>query len=1252
MYNQSPLIEISTSDENLENQKNEAIKDFFIASSMTAGVMAVKTFVFDKVLKNQNVSNFFSHDLLSESFKTSTSLDWKKLFSDPNINNSLHVLLNSIRKFEEETPLRIGRTFQMSHLLIPYVTGTDVNVDISGNTIMRHKKFFTALLKNKGETELSDKHIRYGLKLREGVLYESNKDKGIGNVVAKHARLMLDKFSLPTEDPTKKSLYVNQILKQYHTLIGGGIEDAFGSHKATNIPDFFVIAGKSKGEMYQDLASSYARVTMAKGAKVWDNLIGTVVDLIPHAEDSTLHKKISKFLNINLGTGGNYRQSITESLWMIAKNQRKVIAGVVGYKLLDSAVSSMAPEDSAWSKGIFTGVATIGVNTDIMLSEVVHDRLQGYKQTQEEIAPGSTSLLAMVGLPLALGTVAGTASYFKRIIEVENLGLVKSTLLVDAKSKIIPDMIGKFLPKKIRDIEGTRWQRWGAKGVIAGLLLEAPFIPGALIGESSEEKRAIYSGEQDIAVRANRWWSTSSTSYHGNQIKYFEKHPYVKLMAEASDKSLYGDADTKRELDPFLNPFDYLRDPYRFEKLHSEDRPYPVYGMDIAAGSFIGKMYEKTIGQIIKPDVINVQELEKVIATKEGQRSEEAIKLAVERGIYDLKTITSADEASLIAEGKMLPEASAGYSPNIEALDWSWEAFKDFIGVKGWAIGLTEEAIESPLVQTTPQLARSGEATNLARSIKEANLGGLLGITEQQRRYVPTSVHTLKDRINPLKNTMPSWLPGDDDKFWLNLHRGDPFSKVEHGETRLPGAGYESLFPVLSGFDPENYPDIFKLKILSDVAQGSDAYYRVKNKIDKREEQRQLTQYEYNLLNTIRSQEQARSVKKEFQEYKTDDEMKDASLLQRAATLYSESLFHGTEKVLPSEYLTFFRPAGKFIHQRSAIEDYERTQLEGPDTAIWTKPYEHFIKPAGLAARRLVDDDFISEEIQHKRDVDRYFDNLKYLKQRELYKDAVERGDRQAAREAKTKYQKTTTGVITSDIDTDQEVLKAYISLPDHEKPYFSSFVNASKKDREHIINITPQPIGELYQTIWNRKDKLGSNQDDIGSKQRIYDEIQQDIQQEEQELIDKNKQDYKNYQRSKDNEHSSFKEYMADKAALEHVVSTGGVPDEDFSGWDPRIDMDKIKLRALSIGNEDFHKYGFWKKDIAELSRYTSVLEDDNIDEIAKKLKDEQIDKVLIQSQIEDALSKENFNLKNIIIGNKTNHKDIDLNIETLDEY
>ncbi len=66
--------------------------------------------------------------------------------------------------------------------------------------------------------------------------------------------------------------------------------------------------------------------------------------------------------------------------------------------------------------------------------------------------------------------------------------------------------------------------------------------------------------------------------------------------------------------------------------------------------------------------------------------------------------------------------------------------------------------------------------------------------------------------------------PGQD--YLTNFQKGDPYTKIDEGYARLPGAGYEALHPEIEGINPEDYPDIDKLRILGDVAPYSREYQR------------------------------------------------------------------------------------------------------------------------------------------------------------------------------------------------------------------------------------------------------------------------------------------------------------------------------------------------------------------------------------------------------------------------------------------
>ena len=114
------------------------------------------------------------------------------------------------------------------------------------------------------------------------------------------------------------------------------------------------------------------------------------------------------------------------------------------------------------------------------------------------------------------------------------------------------------------------------------------------------------------------------------------------------------------------------------------------------------------------------------------------------------------------------------------------------------------------------RLAQAGAITSTSRAFWDNSYGGIGGdFMEIARRFFPHEDHNIEE-VNPLKNTMPAWLP---DRFWT----GDPYTKLPKGEARLPGAGYEAL----NKLHPDKYGRygaFDRYKILADVSPNSEEY--------------------------------------------------------------------------------------------------------------------------------------------------------------------------------------------------------------------------------------------------------------------------------------------------------------------------------------------------------------------------------------------------------------------------------------------
>lgn len=114
------------------------------------------------------------------------------------------------------------------------------------------------------------------------------------------------------------------------------------------------------------------------------------------------------------------------------------------------------------------------------------------------------------------------------------------------------------------------------------------------------------------------------------------------------------------------------------------------------------------------------------------------------------------------------------------------------------------------------KLDDAGQMNSASRKLWESNIGGLGGgYAEIFRRFLPDRNHMV-NRINPLMNTMPDWMP---ERFRF----GDPYTALPKGEMRMPGKGFESLHQLHPDMYGE-YGAFDRFKILADIAPGSKEY--------------------------------------------------------------------------------------------------------------------------------------------------------------------------------------------------------------------------------------------------------------------------------------------------------------------------------------------------------------------------------------------------------------------------------------------
>lgn len=570
---------------------------------------------------------------------------------------------------------------------------------------------------------------------------------------------------------------------------------------------------------------------------------------------------------------------------------KRVLPGVAlfkGYQLADYLT------DNSISEVILGGYA----QTKIMKARMMEATgLQQLASRQEEIAPGSTSLLGLAAMPMK-GAMLGFIGYGARLaytaskMRKPGIGAAEASLLAVNKFKKAEYNTFFGLGKKMGLGQRTLSSALRRTGALVGLAYIAPFLPGAIAGtDTAEELEAIYSGEKEIAVRKGRWWEAGRTAFEGGRIQYFRQHAIPTFLSRGKVKAIYGSEERKMELDPMLpwNWFDYMQDPYQWEREHYREFPFPMTSPAFADVPLIGPMLAGTIGQMIKPSMLmhteewmRQQAISGFDPAALGQGALPTGQMTGElegygygpgqgvigyRGLMEVKRLPkpfgqqAAYELGEVAQG--LPVDP--YSPTQLFGEQAYRLTEAW-GLPGFTLGAFKGALTGTeeFYDQYERLETARRATGIERAYWDLQIGGGFLSTELFRRLYPHRRRQI-DLYNPIRNMMPEWLPGAGEPAPDLLH-GFAYGKVAEGEVRLPGRGLAALYPELEGVAPEDYSLIWKYKVLADVAPYAPQTKFYKQMVQGLRTQGSLSERDEEIYQMIQDQLQQKKVFKEFKD--------------------------------------------------------------------------------------------------------------------------------------------------------------------------------------------------------------------------------------------------------------------------------------------------------------------------------------------------------------------------------------------------
>ena len=486
-----------------------------------------------------------------------------------------------------------------------------------------------------------------------------------------------------------------------------------------------------------------------------------------------------------------------------------------------------------------------------MLIERVNASLQtfGIGLSSKSLGSASDTFVNLLGkriLPIAVGL--GSLKYIDYLLEKKD-GTSPKDAVVKTMSVADVNMA------RLRENSGINDKLERFKELSPGIefIEELPLV-GKIFDSKNEEEAQDYWESGSNAVRKGRFWTLGNTPYTGDRIEYFKPNTKRLVESDwqftdvkyGSKKEYYDNLWLPTPTSPFAPINHFFTDPYHYEEKHYEDRPYAMTGgiNEFREIPLVGGFADATVGRILKPrkkmheeywegerlvnrnDIIqppfgevtspahditgdsgenNIPEdkqdeyNEILYTTPSGNANVFAVPKdhTVSELNYilrdsSLKSIgVSGVKTGDVKYGDMVSETMVPLKPNgiLNAFEDLWYDATEI----GGFYGFTGASVAGEGLVNKPRVQSSNDMNSYSDAFWEKSMGGFGGeLSEIFRRFLPNKRYIESQmELNPIRNTMPTWLPGRE--YFTDFLHGDPYSKIKEGEYRLPGTGYEAL---------------------------------------------------------------------------------------------------------------------------------------------------------------------------------------------------------------------------------------------------------------------------------------------------------------------------------------------------------------------------------------------------------------------------------------------------------------------------
>jgi hypothetical protein len=515
-------------------------------------------------------------------------------------------------------------------------------------------------------------------------------------------------------------------------------------------------------------------------------------------------------------------------------------------------------------------------------------------------------------------------------------------------------------------------------GGISAAIGELPF-PG--ITETPKETRDILSGEQPVPMRSGRYWMLGKQPFSGGKISYFAPGMFARMRSEYKyTDTLYGSqAEYFRSVSFLPTPSNLFRVPELAGNILNPLTDIPAVGSLLEHMPLVGAMFDPTGDEYLAekhrfdrpyPTAFSIEKLSNRTIGSMGVPGGNAT---------GLRAYQTPGE-SVVEMGMNPYPARAELSPAKKSatLSTSIAHMSELSGI--YKFGLWDMPFKSTN-PSAPQLADAGFMNSTTRAFYDESVGGLMGHTELLRRFVMSDyLQAQRQATNTIPNTMPSWLPGSrssftgntamgvfpgDTNYHIDFSTGDPYSKIPHGELRLPGTAKEIAFRLHSG-SPGIYDAVDRFMVLADVAPHSESYKHYSILVDSMLKSGTVDEYWTDKL--VKTKE---GVKQKLNRYATYSR-KFTSIGEQFSGLVEQKTNEENQEGIDAYYTIPEQAVGaawevfshdivarlgitipilgpmlsnKMLPVRDELDAYIKREVYDTDEYDWTKPYTTMLRP-------------------------------------------------------------------------------------------------------------------------------------------------------------------------------------------------------------------------------------------------------------------------------------------------------------------